>query len=192
MFQNKLNIVYYAEQHTHVVLKTLKNFSLSISLWHHQSPDAFTITNNNRLNVFVFFTLFTCYRCGKTVMPLLYCKCKWNKLKELFVLRRHLHANFTSPISEVHPPPNKVQSTALLLYTSWRLACNLPVCLGDLWLFNGPYRRHACNCSGWCNDGFFQYLFIYVFLVKWKATCGIVLNNYKNTVCVLCRAVCSL
>lgn len=44
-----------------------------------------------------------------------------------------------------HLLPNKSQSTAFMLYTSWRLACNLPVCWGDLWPPNDPSRRHVCN-----------------------------------------------
>lgn len=72
-----------------------------------------------------------------------------------------LHASISSGSTEVHPLPNKSQSTAFLLYTSRHLACNLPVCRGDLWPPNDPNRRHTCNCSGWRNDSLFQYLFIH-------------------------------
>lgn len=72
-----------------------------------------------------------------------------------------LHAGISSGNTEVHPLPNKPQSTAFLLYTSRLVACNLPVCRGDLWPPNDPNRRHTCNCSGWRNDGLFQYFFIH-------------------------------
>lgn len=72
-----------------------------------------------------------------------------------------LHAGISPGNTEVHPLPNKSQSTAFLLYTSRHLACNLPVCRGDLWPPNDPNRRHTCNCSGWRNDSLFQYLFIH-------------------------------
>ena len=69
--------------------------------------------------------------------------------------------------TEVHLLPNKSQSTAFMLYTRRHLACNLPVCRGDLWPPNDPSRRHACNCSGLrnaSNDSVFQYLVIHVLL----------------------------
>lgn len=72
-----------------------------------------------------------------------------------------LHASISSRNTEVYLLPNKSQSTAFLLYTSQHLACNLPVCWGDLWPPNDPNRRHACNCSGWRNDSLFQYVFIH-------------------------------
>lgn len=77
---------------------------------------------------------------------------------------RILYASISSRNTEVHPLPNKSQSTAFLLYTSRHLACNLPVCRGDMRPPNDPNRRHACNCSGWrndSNDSVFQYLFIH-------------------------------
>lgn len=86
-----------------------------------------------------------------------------------------LHAGISSGNTEVHPLPNKSQSTAFLLYTSRHLACNLPVCRGDLWPPNDPNRRHTCNCSGWRNDSLFQYFFIHTwgnerdfFLFFWR------------------------
>lgn len=75
-----------------------------------------------------------------------------------------VHASISSRNTEVHLLPNKSQSTAFLLYTSRHLACNLPVCRGDLWPSNDPNRRRACNCWGWrndSNDSLFQYLFIH-------------------------------
>lgn len=83
---------------------------------------------------------------------------------------RALHSSISSRYSEVHLVPNKSQSTAFVLYTSRHLACNLPVCRGDLWPPNDPDRRHACNCSGMAQRLQWQSLsiFLYTYFVKWE------------------------
>lgn len=103
---------------------------------------------------------FLLSRNDRVIIPL------WNRMCCATCLirclsHRMVHASISSRNTEVHQLPNKSQSTAFLLYTSRHLACNLPVCRGDLRPPNDPNRRHACNCSGWCNDSLFQYLFIH-------------------------------
>lgn len=115
------------------------------------------------LIVFLYEYFFYCLKNNWVTIPLCSSKCCvtcWI----CCLLYRIKHASISSKNTEVHPLPNKSQSTAFLLYTSRHLACNLPVCRGDMRPPNDPNRRHACNCSGWrndCNDSVFQYLFIH-------------------------------
>lgn len=83
------------------------------------------------------------------------------------LLCRVRHASISFRNTEVRRLPNKSKSTAFLVYTNRHLACNLPVCRGDQWPPNDPDRRHACNCSGWCNDKSLS-IFLYTYFVKWE------------------------
>lgn len=117
------------------------------------------------INCFLLWRIPYCSKNDRIIIPLWKCECCVTCWMCCFVIQSiTLHASISSRNTEVHLLPNKSQSTAFLLYTSRHLACNLPVCWGDLWPPNDPNRRHACNCWGWrndSNDSLFQYLFIH-------------------------------
>ncbi len=145
--------------HPHPQQSLVHSRLAATSRWPHMS-EIIPHGTGETLIVFLYEDFFYCSQNDRVIIPL------WNHKSCVTCLIcclscRVLHASISSRNTEVHLLPNKSQSTAFLLYTSRHLACNLPVCRGDLRPPNDPNRRHACNCSGWRNDSLFQYLFIH-------------------------------